>query len=221
MSQLNANCPYIKCYLRKEFTSLDTDIEGFLFGVKSMINHPLLFHFQSSFGAVFWNIPISFLTHEEKYDRLSTNEETRLQLLETWDSQSTAISTICFKFLENKNVEVFCRDKKYRKGTYIFTIDDYDTDPNTINVGYSQDLDSKCFHFIKLNDGNFCIQPNNLLRWHNADFIVPYSTPPKINTFKERLSSEAIDRSYGNSPYYFYNHDTQKKKSDGKKCKSN
>lgn len=207
MSQLNANTPYIQCYIRKEFTGYSENMEGYIFGVKSMINYPMLFHFQSNIGAIFWNVPISFLIHKENYDKLSENEEKRLQLLESWDCQSTNISTICFKFLEYKRVDVFCRDKKYRSGYYLFTIDDYETDPNEINIGHSQSLDSKCFHFIVLDDGNFCIQPNNLLRWHNADFIIPYSNPPKLKIFKERISSEDINRSYGNSPYYFYNNE--------------
>ena len=72
-------------------------------------------------------------------------------------------------------------------------------------------MDSKCFHFIALNDGNYCIQPNNLLRWHNPDFIVPYDkeNPPNMKINSELISSEKIDRSYGNSPYYFYGNDTE------------
>jgi hypothetical protein len=55
------------------------------------------------------------------------------------------------------------------------------------------------------------VQPNNLLRWHNADFIVPYDkdNPPRLQIFSEQLSSEMIDRTYGNSPYYFYGGDEE------------
>ena len=58
----------------------------------------------------------------------------------------------------------------------------------------------------------YCVQPNNLLRWHNADFILPYpkDNPPRLKVFKEPLCSEDIDRSYGNSPYYFYAYDEAK-----------
>ena len=206
MSQININTPYIKCFIRKEFTGLEQNLEGYIFGVKSLINHPLLFHFQGSNGAIFWNVSINYFCHKNKYDILDENEQIRLQLLESWDGQSNAITATCFKFLEFKIVDVHCRDKKWRQGKYIFTIDDYEGDPNQINVGHSNSLDSKCFHFIELEDGNFCIQPNNLLRWHNADFIIPYDKQnvPKIKIRKDYISSEAIDRSYGNSPYYFY-----------------
>lgn len=208
MSQLNANTPYIPCNIRKEITGYNTDMYGYIFGVKAMLNFPMLFHFQSSIGAVFWNIPISGFYHSDKYDVLSPSEEDRLKLLETWDCQSTAIAVTCFKFLEHKRVDVFCRDGIWRSGIYRFTIDDYETDANQVNVGYSQDMDSKCFQFIQLDDGNFCIHPNNLLRWHNPDFIVPYNMddPPKLRINNKFMSSEDIDMTYGGSPYYFYTH---------------
>lgn len=211
MAQLNANTPNIQCYIRKEITGYEKHLQGYIFGVKSMINYPMLFHFQSELGAVFWNIPINAFFHKENFDILSSNEQTRLQLLQTWDCQSSAISTCCFKFLQHKRVDVFCRDKKWRSGIYHFTIDDYYPDVNEIHVGYSQDMDSKCYQFIELEDGNFCIQPNNLLRWHNPDFIIPYdkNNPPKIKIDNPLRSSEDIDRSYGNTAYYFYNHEIE------------
>lgn len=207
MAQLNANTPYVDCFLRKEITSLENNSYGFIFGCKAMINRPLLFHFKSDFGAVFWNMPISAFCHNEKYDTLSDDEQKRLSLLETWDCQSNCIAVTSFKFLQFKRVDVICRDRQWRSGCYMFTIDDYEDEPNAINVGYSNDQDSKCFHFIKLDDGNFCVQPNNLLRWHNPDYIIPYdkSNPPKIYLNNERMTSEDIDRSFGNSPYFFYN----------------
>lgn len=206
MSQLNANTPYIECKLRKVITDLDYDLSGFIFGVKSIINYPILFHFQSVEGAVVWNMPISAFQWKDDYEIMGEDEQKRLSLLESWDAQSYSISTITFKFLQNKQVDVFCRDGEWRRGIYLFTIDDYGNDPNVINVGYSEDLDSKCFHFIQLDNGNFCIQPNNLLRWHNPDFIFPYDkkNPPKFKINNPFMSSEHIDMSYAKSPYYIY-----------------
>ena len=213
MANLNANTPYISCYILKDFTGYSENLEGYIFGVKSMINRPLHFHFQSKIGAIFWNLPISAFIHTAKFELLSKNFNKRLSLLESWDCQSNNIAVTNFSFLQNRKVEVFCRDKKWRSGKYLFTIDDYEGDLNELNVGYSNDQDSKCFHFIKLDNGNFCVQPNNLLRWHNADFIIPYDKKniPKFKVFKEQLSSEnLIDRTYGNSPYYFYGGDDRK-----------
>jgi hypothetical protein len=203
---INANTPYVNCYVRMEVTGLDHDLEGYIFGVKSIINYPLLFHFQGSNGAVFWNLPINSFFHGGEYDPISSSEKVRLSLLQTWDCQSNSISVTCFKFLQNKRVDVNCRDRVWRSGIYLFTIDDYAGDANEVPVGHSEAMDSKCFHFIMLDCGNFCVQPNNLLRWHNADFIVPYpkDDPPKIRLKNDFISSEDVDRTYGNSAYYFY-----------------
>jgi hypothetical protein len=207
MAQLNANTPYIQCFIRPEYTGHTENLEGYIFGVKSMLNRPMHFHFLSSIGAIFWNMPISAFFHGEVYVLLSKDEQERLSLLQTWDCQSNNIAVTTFAFLQNKRVDVHCRDGEWRSGKYLFTIDDYEGDLNELNVGYSNDQDSKCYQFIVLDDGNFCIQPNNLLRWHNPDFIVPYDKQnvPRLKVFKEQLSSEDIDRTYGNSPYYFYN----------------
>jgi hypothetical protein len=74
-----------------------------------------------------------------------------------------------------------------------------------------------------LDDGNFCIHPNNLLRWHNPDFIVPYdkNNVPKLRIYSEQMTSEDIDRTYGNSSYYFYNQkadDNEKPEQKNKTC---
>lgn len=212
MSQLNANIPYVECYIRNKYILPEDDgglTEGFIFGCKSMINRPMHFHFQSSFGAVFWQMPISAFCSSEKFDPIYHDEQRRLSVLQTWDCQSNNIAVTTFAFLQNRRVDVHCRDKVWRSGKYLTTIDDYEGDLSELNLGYSNAQDSKCYHLIALDDGNFCIPPNNLLRWHNPDFIVPYSKDniPKIKIFKEKMSSEDVDRSYGNSPYFFYNSD--------------
>jgi hypothetical protein len=167
------------------------------------------FHFLSSIGAIFWNMPISAFVHDLDFDVLSDVEQTRLSLLQTWDCQSNHIAVTVFAFLQNRRVDVHCRDDVWRSGIYQFTIDDYDGDLNETPLGYANHQDSKCYQFIRLDDGNFGIHPNNLLRWHNPDFIVPYdkNNKPRLHVYSEEMSSEDIDRTYGNSPYYFYSAD--------------
>lgn len=209
MPNLNSNLPYTLAKIRKEFTGLQEDVECIIFGVKAVLNKPLLFHCQTIFGAVIYQQPISAFYWGNTYDALSTDEERRLQILEIWNAQSSDVAVTQFSFLHLKRVDVLCRDRKWRTGKYLFTIDDYFADKNVIPVGYAEDVDSKCFHFIQLDCGNFGLYPNNLLRWHNPDHIVPYDkeNPPKIKLANLELDCEDIDRSYGNSAYFFYNHE--------------
>ena len=82
MAQLNANTPYIHGYIRNCYIFGPDDkglTEGYIFGVKSMINRPMHFHFQSSFGAVFWNMPISAFVHKKDYDKRTKSFEHTLE----------------------------------------------------------------------------------------------------------------------------------------------
>ncbi len=114
MAQLNANLPYINCFIRNKYIFGPEDnglTEGYIFGVKSMINRPMHFHFQASFGAVFWMMPISAFCHKEDYDPISDDEQRRLSLLQTWDCQDNDIAVTTFGFLQHRRVDVFCRDR--------------------------------------------------------------------------------------------------------------
>jgi hypothetical protein len=122
MGQLNANTPYIQCYIRNKYIFGPEDeglTEGYIFGCKSMINRPMHFHFQCEFGAIFWMMPISAFCDGKDYDKLSDDEQTRLSLLQTWDCQSNNIAVTTFGFLQNKKVDVLCRDHKWRSGKVI------------------------------------------------------------------------------------------------------
>ena len=84
MPALNANLPYVECFVREKYIKSDGTgvMPGYIFGVKAMINRPMHFHFLSSIGAIFWQLPISAFCHKEEYDALSDNEQIRLQLLQ-------------------------------------------------------------------------------------------------------------------------------------------
>ena len=51
------------------------------------------------------------------------------------------------------------------------------------------------------------------------DFIVPYDkeNPPRVKIYDKEMTSEDIDRSYGNSPYFFYNHYPEEDKKEAEK----
>ena len=68
--------------------------------------------------------------HEEiiKGDPISDDEQRRLSVLQTWDCQDNDIAVTTFGFLQHRRVDVFCRDRKWRSGKYVFTIDDYEGD---------------------------------------------------------------------------------------------
>lgn len=198
MAQLNANIPYIEGFVRDSYLFNDDNNKEltpcYIFGVKTIINRPLLFHCQLQNGVVWWSLPLSAFVWKEDFDILADSEEERLSLLQYWDCQSNDVSVTVFTYLQNYIVDVFNRNKDWYRGKYLFTIDDYYSDNNSLPSGYAIDSNTKCYHIIKLDNGNFGAYPNNYLRWNNLNFCDPYdkNNPPKYRTFTKDLNSEFI-----------------------------
>ena len=198
MAQLNANIPYIEAYVRNCYLYEDRTNEEltkcYIFGVKAIINQPLLFHCQLENGVVWWSLPLSAFVWDKAFHLLSANEQERLSLLQYWNCQSNDVAVTVFTYLQGYTVDVFNRKKQWYRGTYLFTIDDYYSDNNAVPSGYAIDSNTKCFHIIKLDNGNIGAYPNNYLRWHNLNFCEPYdkNNPPKYKSFNKQFNCELI-----------------------------
>lgn len=198
MAQLNANIPYIEAFVKDKYLYDDTENTNltpcYIFGVKTIINRPLLFHCQLNNGVVWWSLPLSAFVWKEDFDNLSDDENERLSLLQYWDCQSNDVSVTVFTYLQNYVVDVFNRKKEWYRGKYLFTIDDYYSDNNSLPSGYAIDSNTKCYHIIKLDNGNFGAYPNNYLRWNNLNFCDPYdkNNPPRYKSFNQTFNSEFI-----------------------------
>jgi len=182
---MNKNIPYIECFVRDAFLFSDFDNKDltpcYAFGVKTLINKPLTFIVQLNNGAVFQNLPIHSLVHRKDFISPATSEKELLSILQYWNMQSSSAEVITYSYLEGYTVDCYNRNKQWMRGTYLFTIDDYYADANSLKVGYANDTDSKSFNIIKLVNGFFAAYPNNFLRFHNLNFVdaFPKESPPK------------------------------------------
>lgn len=58
------------------------------------------------------------------------------------------------------------KDRSEVEGEYLFTIDTTHSEPNEVDTGWSETPNEhKSFNICKLDNGQFCAQPNNRLRW--------------------------------------------------------
>jgi len=164
----------------------------YVFGVKATINRPLSFHCQLKNGALFWNLPISAFVHKADFEPMGATEQETLSNQLWWDCQSNDISVIVFAYLQGYTVECRARNRKWYRGRYLFSIDGYHADLNHVPVGYASDTDEKVYHFIELDNGNYCAYPNNYLRWHNLNFCDPYdvANPPRYKPFSLDMKAE-------------------------------
>ncbi len=190
---MNNNIPYIQCFVRNKFLHNFEEVEGvtecYVFGVKCLLNRPLSFHCQLENGAVFWSLPISAFVTKKDYWPLSNTEESIINEALWWNCQSNDCDVTLFSYLEGSKANLRSRTGLIRKGTYLFTVDDF-SDNRKVNLGYSQDTDSKCFHVFLLDQGWFAAYPNDKIRWINPNFVDGTLEIPKYKAYQQDLRAE-------------------------------
>ena len=191
MSYLVANIAPIEVFIKKQFLyDFQTDAKGKLLGVnefesahwittKSIPNQALYFEsFIHDYGALFDKLPIHAFVWKTDIDQ---NKLYPLDWLQLWDCFSYNISVIKKQRLRNARCEVIMKDKTKAPGYYLFTIDSCASDPNEVDVSWSETPNEhKSFNIIKLDNGQFAAQPNNRILWKHqsqtpsTDLKVPY-----------------------------------------------
>ena len=191
MSYLVANIAPIEVFIKKEFLyDFQTDAKGKLLGVnefesahwittKSIPNQALYFEsFIHDYGALFDKLPIHAFVWKTDIDQ---NKLYPLDWLQLWDCFSYNISVIKKQRLRNARCEVIMKDKTKAPGYYLFTIDSCASDPNEVDVSWSETPNEhKSFNIIKLDNGQFAAQPNNRILWKHqsqtpsTDLKIPY-----------------------------------------------
>lgn len=186
---MNASIPRFECLLRDEFMyNMDARVgvtPVVVFGVASLPGQATLFHALLKNGAMVGRLPISAFRWKPDAP-LRPNDE-----LQLWNNFSYNVEAIEYDFLEGMRCEVILRDRDVVGGAYLFTLDWYGS-VDSEDVG---DLGWKCGHVIRLDDGNFTIQPNNRIRWATpsfTDLTLPW--PPDYRTINQIWSSETQGR---------------------------
>jgi len=161
MPELNANVPPIECYVRGNFLrdqkdSHDQYFPCVIFGVSSVPNRSPLFHFMMEDGGLWWRMPVNAFCTEPGVP------EEDIHNLVLWNSFSPFVTVTKFSGLTNLKMYYTDRTKTKIGGKYLFTLDWYGGDGNSLDDGYSETPGQhKCGHVIQRDDGNFAIQPNN------------------------------------------------------------
>jgi len=186
-----ANRPPIEVFVRKEFLyDVLTDHNGKSLGkdeyesahwltVKSIPNQALYFEsLIHDYGAVYDKLPLHAFVWRKDVD---VRKLYPLDWLQLWDCMSYNISVIRKERLRNARCEVMMKDKSRAPGYYLFTVDPCASDPNEVDVGWSETPNEhKSFNIIKLDNGQFAAQPNNRIIWRHqsqtpsSDLKIPY-----------------------------------------------
>ena len=186
MAYLNANIPVIYCQIRREYLydlkKHHGEVEDcMVFGIASMSGRPLLFHALMENGGVYYRLPISaFIQHG-----FEAKDVPRMQLheLEHWNCFSYYPNVIAFDALTTSG-KYLGKDKKWYRGSYLFTIDWAHPDSNIVDTDHSEvPQEHKCAHIMALENGNYAAQPNNRILWHIPSYTVRDEIPDwDVNT---------------------------------------
>ena len=153
MAYLNANIPVIYCQIRREYLydlkKHHGEVEDcMVFGIASMSGRPLLFHALMENGGVYYRLPISaFIQHG-----FEAKDVPRMQLheLELWNCFSYYPNVIAFDALTTSG-KYLGKDKKWYRGSYLFTIDWAHPDSNIVDTDHSEvPQEHKCAHIMAL-----------------------------------------------------------------------
>ena len=162
MINQNISIPEFYCLARKEFfydhkKNFGQYIPVIVFGVRSKAGRNLDFHVVTNSGMQFWGVPSQALCWKN-CERMPL-EDTQL-----WDCFGDEVSVVKFNYLAGLACSVKLESGTIKKGSYLMT---FDWNDNAFSDEPSQ---RKNGHLIKLEDGNFTIQPNNRILWKDPSF---------------------------------------------------
>jgi hypothetical protein len=184
MSCLITNLPSTKVWVRKEYLRDLKDghgefVEGVWVSAKSIPGR--VFYFETylpEYAAMFDKLPISAFVSCPETPKVDMN----LPNLQFWNCMDYGVRAIVKQHISTMDFEVYTRNHGFLKGKYLFTLDNYHVDPDVIDTNVSEIPDEhKSHNCILLENGQFCLYPNNRMRLFDLS-ITPEN--PKNPDFK-------------------------------------
>jgi len=172
MSYIVASLPPVKCFVKREFlynferghgelepaiwVSLKA-LRGQVFRIESLL---------PNYGALYDKLPIH--AYVWRTDHTGTLPIDQLQL---WDCMGYRFTIVEKIGLRNLGVKFMGKDRECYHGQYMFTVD-FCADGQDIDTGFTEVAEEhKSFNFIKLENGQFAIQPNNRCQWYDQSLV--------------------------------------------------
>ena len=208
VAELICNLPSVEVYVRKEYLRDHEDghgefVKGVWVSAKSIPGRAFYFEsFLPEYGALFDKLPISAFLREPKIP----NPDLNLPNLQFWNCMDYGVVAITKQFIGSMDYEILTRDHGIMHGSYICTLDNYHADSNTIDYSTSeQPAEHKSFNLLELDNGQFCLYPNNRMRVYDNS-LTPKE--PKMPDFKVSTEYYQVENGYeyrlGDTDEYFW-----------------
>jgi hypothetical protein len=143
-------------------------VDGIWVSVKSIPGEAHRFEtYLPEYGALYDKLPISAFAWKEPTDPLP------LDVLQIWNAMSYYVWHVDKPFLSGLRAEFFGKDKNLYPGVYVWTLDHAHPDRRIPDFDFSETPDEhKSFNLLRLDNGQFALQPNNRCR-----FFEPSTNP--------------------------------------------
>ena len=208
MSTLICNLPNEKVYVRKEYlmdhkSGHGEFVEGHWVTCKSLPGRAFYFEtYLPEYGALFDKLPISAFVSEPT----TPDPDLPLEDLQFWNAMDYGVTAICKQFIGSMDYEIFTRSHKLIKGTYVFTLDNYHAQVDTIDYSTAETPEEhKSFNVLQLENGQFAAYPNNRMRVYDNS-LTPQE--PKMPDFKVSTIEYQVENGYdyrlGDTDEYFW-----------------
>lgn len=132
-----------------------------IFAVDSVAGRCIGFDCLADNGAMFARLPISAFVHRQDAPDLP------LELLQLWSCFSYSIEEHEFGALRHARCDVLLKDRKWYTGNYMTTF-------SWTGSAYAEQAGDGGFkrgHLIQLQNGCYCIQPGNRIRWYDPSHV--------------------------------------------------
>ena len=187
MAHIVANLPPVKCFIRKEFLYDFEKGHGELVpcwwvSIKSLRGQAFRIEaYLNEYGALYDKLPLHAFCWKP-----IVGEPLPLDHLQLWDSLSYDITVIKKAQLQSMKCKIKLKDGGWGYGEYMFTVDSAHPDFNTLDTGFSEDVeDHKSYNFVKLDNGQFAAQPNNRML-----ILEPSSNPKELKMPDFRVATK-------------------------------
>lgn len=198
-SNFTIDIPHFYCHVKAEYLyNLESHYGEFIpclvFGADSIYGRAIGFDIVTDFGGMFARLPISALVH--KIDA----PEIPLDWLQLWNNFSYNFEAHEYSAIRGADCEVILQDNNWYPGIYKFTFSWYGNN-------YAEDPGEGGFkraHLIQLDNGTYCLTPNNRVKWYEQSFITKEF--PKNPDFKTNEHIWTVENyKTEDSDLYYYN----------------
>lgn len=196
---MNADIPYMRCWVRREFIARDSGLEeAYAFAIQSHPGRCLAFHVMLKSGAHYRNVPIHALCLDQDAPPIDLGDA------QLWDCFTFHPKVHVYNYLRDHEAVCYLRSKKLA-GVYLFTVDWL---PDHSGPGMTHLVEqNKCGHVMHLDDGNLCCLPTNRIAWRDS-YFVGNSPAPEKERYKvqdEVYQAESGEWDVSQSEKYYYN----------------